>query len=258
VQIMGAHKAKFLGSAVISLCLITILAGCGSTPEPEPTSSEPAPENSPSTPTEQVPDPDADVLFTITANVRAVDGRTIAISMAAHTPIASTDAAAADLREEFLGVCGAGNGAQPITEDYLEENGSTLMRIELASNSPGLTFASPIDLFFGSPYFAQSATGEGITPEPGGQPCFYGFAWATSGEARGIADFENSDGVPDTSQWLFGRYGFSVHPSSGATIEACKVTMTELGQKNVPTDAPGWDPSSAGDGISCGIGYVGE
>lgn len=255
---MGAHKAKLLSSAVLSLCLVAILAGCGGTPEPGPAASEPAPEDTPSAPPEEQPDPNADLLFTITANVRAVDGRTIGISMAAHMPIASTDPEAADLRSEFLSVCGAGNGAQPIDETYLEENGSTLMKIEFASNSPGLTFASPIDLFFGSPYFAQSATGDGITPEPGGQPCFYGFAWATSGEAHGVADFENSDGVPDPGQWLFGRYGFSVAPDSGATIEACQVTMTELGQKNVPVDAPGWDPSSAGDGISCGIGYVGE
>jgi hypothetical protein len=162
------------------------------------------------------------------------------------------------LRAQFLSVCGAGTGAQPITEQYLEDNGSTLVRIELASSAPDLTFASPIDLFFGSPYFAQSASGSGITPEPGGQPCFYGFSWAKSGDARGVADFENSDGVPDLNQWQFGRYGFSVNPSSGATIEACKVTLTELGMKNNLTDAPGWDPSTAGDGISCSIGYVGE
>ncbi|GAA3733615.1 hypothetical protein GCM10022239_07280 [Leifsonia bigeumensis] len=255
---MGAHKAKLLSSAVLSLCLITVLAGCGGTLKPAPTSSEPAPESSPSTPTDPEPDPNADVLFTITANVRAVDGRTIAISMAAHAPLASTDAAAADLRTEFLGVCGAGNGAQPITEEYLADNGSTLMRVDLASSEPGLTFAAPIDLFFGSPYFAQSATGDGITPEPGGQPCFYGFAWANSGEARGIADFENADGAPDPNQWHFGHYGFAVDPASGTTIEACKVTITEVGLKSGVMDVDGWDPSLAATGISCGIGYSGE
>ncbi len=255
---MGASRTRLLGGAAFSLGLVVLLAGCGSTPEPTPTSSEPETEVSPSAPGEQEPDPSADVLFTITANVRAVDGRTIGISMAAHTPLASTDPAAAALRDEFLGVCGTGNGIQPITPEYLEENGSTLMRVEFAANTPDLTFAAPIDLFFGSPYFAQSATGSGITPEPGGRPCFYGFAWATSGDARGIADFETAEGVPNPNQWFYGHYGFSVNPSSGATIEACKVTITTLGLKSGVTDVEGWDPSLAATGISCGIGYSGE
>lgn len=254
---MGVPQVRLMGSAIAVAILVAGLAGCAAEPAPAPSDSGPA-SVSPSPSGEPEPDPNADILFTITANVRAVDGRTIGISMAAHAPIASTDPDAADLRAQFLSVCGAGNGAQPITEQYLEENGSTLMRVEFAANTPDLTFATPIELFFGSPYFAQSASGSGISADAGGQPCFYGFSWAKSGDARGVADFENSDGVPDLGQWQFGRYGFSVNPSSGATIEACKVTLTELGMKNNLTDAPGWDPTNAGDGISCSIGYVGE
>lgn len=254
---MGVPFIRLAGTSVAAVMLVVGLTGCGGEATPEPSDSG-AVSESPSPSAEPTTDPNADVLFTITANVRAVDGRTIGISMAAHAPLASTDDAAADIRAQFLSVCGAGTGAQPITEQYLEENGSTLVRISLASTTPDLTFASPIQLFFGSPYFAQSASGAGITPSQGGQVCFNGFDWSKSGDARGVADFENSDGVPDFSQWHFGRYGFSVDPNSGATIEACKVTISEIGMKDNLSDAPGWDPTSAGDGISCTIGYVGE
>ncbi len=255
---MGASRVKLVGVAFLAIGLVAGLSGCGGTAEPAPASTEPTIEDTPSAPPDEQVDPSADVLFTITANVRAVDGRTIGISMAAHAPIASTDPDAAEIREEFLGVCGAGNGAQPMTAEYLADNGSTLMRLEFSSNAPDLTFAAPIDLFFGSPYFATSAVGDGITPEPGGQPCYYGFAWATSGEARGVADFENADGVPDVNQWFYGHYGFAINPSSGATIEACKVTMTEVGLKTGVDKIHGWDPSLAATGVSCGIGYSGE
>lgn len=255
---MGASRARLLGGAILSLSVVVVLAGCGGTAQPAPASTEPNVENTPSAPPAEQVDPNADVLFTITANVRAVDGRTIGISMAAHAPIASTDPDAAEIRQDLISECGAGNGAQPITAEYLAENGSTLVRLEFAANTPDLTFAAPIDLFFGNPYFATSATGAGITPEPGGQPCYYGFAWATSGEARGVANFENVDGVPDLNQWFYGHYGFSVNPSSGTTIEACKVTMTELGLKSGVDQVDGWDPSRAATGISCGIGYSGE
>ncbi|MEO6942611.1 MAG: hypothetical protein ABI238_01755 [Terrimesophilobacter sp.] len=254
---MGAPLFRIAGSTAAAIVLVSMLAGCGGTPAPAPSNSV-LPSPSPSTSAGPSINPSADILFTITANVRAVDGRTIGVSMAAHAPLASTDPAAADLRTKFLSVCSAGTGAQPITDQYLSDNGSTLMGIDLASTAPGLAFATPINLFFGSPYFAQAAIGNGITPAPGGQTCFSGFSWSKSGEAHGVGDFENSDGVPDLNQWHFGRFGFSVDPSSGATIEACKVTITEAGMKNGTGAAPGWNPAGAGDGISCMIGYVGE
>lgn len=255
---MGASRVRLVIGALSALCVVVLLAGCGGEAAPAPEPSETAVEDSPTPSADPEPNPNADLLFTITANVRAVDGRTVGISMAAHEPIASTDPEAAGLVSELLSVCSAGNGAQPITELYLKDNGSVLMRIQLSTNTPGLQFASPIDLFFGSPYFAQSATGDGLTPEPDGQACFYGYSWTTSGDAQGIADFENPDGVPDVSQWVFGHYGFSVNPSFGATIEACIVTMTDLGMKSGVNEVDGWDVSRAATGISCGIGYSGE
>lgn len=254
---MGAPLFRIAGSALAAMVLVGTLAGCAGNSGPEP-SEPPAVSESPTPSAEPTADPTADILFTITANVRAVDGRTVGISMAAHAPVASVDDAASALRAQFLSVCSAGTGAQPITEQYLADNGSTLLPITIASTAPDLAFATPIGLYFGSPYFAQAAIGNSVTPQPGGQTCFSGFSWAKSGDAHGVADFENSDGVPDPNQWKFGRYGFSVDPNSGSTIEACSVTITEVGMKNSIEDSPGWDPSSAGDGISCMIGYVGE
>lgn len=127
---MGAPHNTLRGSALVSLALVSLLAGCAGAPEPKPTNTEPSAEVTPTTPPDNGVDETADILFTITANVRASDGRTIGISMAAHQPIASTEPGAAEIRDEFLGLCGDGNGSQPITEAYLEENGSTLMRVE--------------------------------------------------------------------------------------------------------------------------------
>lgn len=255
---MGASRIRVVGGAFVALCMVVGLAGCAAEELPPPEPSETVAEEVPDPSTTPEENPNEGVLFTITANVRATDGRTLGISMAAQTPLASTDPAAAELREVFLDQCGVGNGAQPFTEQYLRENGSTLMRIQLSSDTPGLTFAAPIDLFFGSPYFAQSATGEGISAAQGGDSCFYGYTWSSSGDALGIADFENPEGVPDVEQWKFGHYGFTVNPASGATIEACKVTITETGLAVGIADVPGWDPSLAATGISCGIGYRGE
>lgn len=254
---MGSPRSKLAGASFAAVALLAVLSGCATA---DVTPAEPStPSVEPTTPPIEPPvNPDADVLFTITANVRAADNRTIGISMSAHTPVASTDGSVSELRDKFLDVCGEGTGAQPMTEQYLEENGSSLMKIAITSATPGLTFAAPIELFFGSPYFAQAAIGDGVNPNPAGHTCFYGFSWPRSGDVLGIADFENSEATPDPTQWIFGRYGFSVHPNSGATIETCKVTMTELGLQTDLTDIPGWDPSSAGDGLSCMIGYVGE
>lgn len=254
---MGTPRVKLAAASLVAVAVLAALTGCGGEPTTPTQSTTPSVE--PSTPPiEPSVDPNADVLFTVTANVRAADKRTIGITMSVHSSVDSTDPSVSDLRDKFLGVCGAGNGAQPITEQYLQDNGSTLMKVSITSSTPGLTFAAPIDLFFGSPYFAQAAIGDGITPEPDGQACFYGFSWPTSGDVLGVADFENSDATPDTTQWKFGRYGFSVNPNSGATIEACTVKMTDLGLKTDLSAVPGWDTSNVGDGISCMIGYVGE
>lgn len=255
---MGGHRTRL---TVLSFGLAIAaagLTGCAPEASAPPTTTAPSTEPTAAPSVEPSAEPTNDILFTITANVRAVDGRTIGVSMSAHAAVASTDPQAADLRKKFIDVCAAGTGLQPITEQYLRDNGSTLMRISISSTVSDLTFRTPIDLYFGSPYFAQAAIGQGIAPEPEGPACFNGFAWAKSGTVLGIADFENSDGKPDLNQWRYGRFGFFVKPTSGATIEACKVVLTDVGMKTDLTGLKGWNPSSAGDGISCKIGYLGE
>lgn len=247
--------------AALSLAAVVVTAGlAGCSPEAAPPTDLGTPTAEPSAPPTEAPSEDStdDVLFTVNANVRAADGRTIGISMTAHAPLASTDPEAADLRDQLIEVCGAGSGTQPITEQYLRENGSTLVRVAIASNAPDLTFETPIEIIFGSPYYAQAAIGQGVSPAADGVPCFNAFEWAKSGTVVGIGDFENPGASPDLNQWTTGRYGFFVKPSSGATIEACRVNITDLGKKSPITNLTGWDPSNAGDGISCKIGYTGE
>ena len=254
---MGAHRFSSIAAAISVVGTAIVLTGCGAqvvAPRPSESAAPPSASATPSA----APSPELDVLFTITANVRAVDGRTVGISMTAHPSIASTDPKATDLRNEFLGVCGAGNGAQPIDAQYLADQGSTLMLVELSTNTPDQKFAAPLDLFFGSPYFAQSATGDGISAYPGGQTCYSGFVWSRSGDARGVADFENPDGTPDVAQWRYGHYGFTLAQDSGATIEACRVTITDVGKKYNLDEVSGWDSAQVSTGISCGIGYSGE
>lgn len=255
---MGGQTLRLAGFSLAAAVVISGLTGCAGEATPPPNTVRPSAEPTAAPTTAPSEDPMADILFTITANVRAADGRTIGISMAGHAPIASTSPDAKDMRNKLLDVCAAGSGSQPITEDYLRQNGSSLMRISIASTVPDLTFATPIDLIFGSPYYAQAAIGHGISPDPEGVTCFNGFAWSQSGTVAGVADFENPNGAPDLTQWKYGRYGFFVKPSSGATIEACKVVITDVGMKNGIVDLPGWSPNSAGDGVSCKIGYVGE
>ncbi|MEO7349457.1 MAG: hypothetical protein ABIW32_06340 [Terrimesophilobacter sp.] len=132
------------------------------------------------------------------------------------------------------------------------------MRLAITATSPDLKFQAPIELLLGSPYFAQAAIGSGVTPIADGITCFSGFEWSKSGTVLGISDFENVDGVPDLEQWKTGMYGFYVKPNSGATIEACKATITELGMKANIGDVQGWNPNNAGDGVSCKIGYSGD
>lgn len=254
---MGSTPLRFAAFVFAASIVATGLVGCAEdSAQPVETA---APIEEPTTePTEEpTAEPTADILFTITANVRAADGRTIGISMAAHSPLKSTDPDAAELRDQFIDVCGEG-ALQPITEEYLRDNGSTLLKVTIASTSPNLTFATPIELIFGSRFYAQAAIGDAVSPIAGGPTCFTQFAWAKSGNVVGIGDFENPEGTPDLDQWKTGMYGFFVDPSSGATIEACKVVITEVGEKQKITSEPGWDPKYAGDGISCKIGYAGD
>lgn len=256
---MGASPVKTALGVVGILCAALLLTGCSpdgtANPTPSVRPSGTAPKPSASAP----PDKVDDVLFTISANVRGIDGSRIGITMSGHTPVAYSDEKVLDLKKEFLTNCGSDAGGPAITEKSLAQGGTSLMRVALSSTTIGETFAAPLELFLGSRYFPRTASGDGIVALSVADGCYGRYAWGSAGTAHGIADFQNGNGtsVPDLTQWRYGLYGFTVlNPS--ATIEACKVVISTLG-KNAGLDGiPGWDTSQVIGGTSCGIGYSGE
>jgi hypothetical protein len=257
---VGASPARTVVGLVGFACAtVLVLAACApsssASPEPstQPTRTE---EPSPSATPEEVDD----VLFTIAANVRDTKGERIGILMTAHAPVAHDDARVADLKDEFLASCASDAGGPTITEESMAQAGSALMRVDLTSTTKGKTFAAPLDLYLGSQFFAQTALGDGIIPPTGPYACHGDgiYAWGDSGTAHGIADFQSGDPVPDLDKWRYGHYGFTVPLASDTTIEACVITLTELGKSAGLEGIPGWDTSQAASGTSCGIGYFGE
>ena len=241
-------------ASVVAVTAVLLLAGC--TPEAQPTaepsaSVEPTPE-----PTTTAAPPE-DVLFTITANVRDTTGATVGIQLTAFEVLPYSDSKAKPLIAEFLKTCGAGVGGTPITAETLSSNGSILMRIELAASATGKGFQVPLELSLGSPYFGQAAVGAGIAPADPGHPCYGGYTWSTAGKVTAVADFESGSPGPDLTLWEFANYGFAVPFDSDATIEACKVVLSEKAIADV-AGHPGWDPAGAANGVSCLIGYTGE
>jgi len=242
-------------ASIAAVGAVLLLAGCDAGPSPVVTSTasaDPAPE--PTTTATNTPD---DVLFTITANVRDSSGTTIGIQLTAHDALAYSNAKAKPLISDFVKVCGAGVGGAPVTPETLAANGSILMRLDLSSSAAGKQFQAPLDLSLGSPYFGQSATGSGVKVVDSTHPCYGGYSWTTSGSASAVADFESGNPGPDLTLWRYAIYGFSVPFGSTATIEACKVELSDKAA-TVAGDLPGWDPAQAANGVSCQIGYAGE
>ncbi|MDQ1596839.1 MAG: hypothetical protein QOI70_263 [Microbacteriaceae bacterium] len=243
--------------AVPGLALALILTGCSgpatgssSTQAPRASTAAVQPSASPSAAPK-------DVLFTISANVRDKTGSTIAIQLTAHTPRPYSSLDAKPLISEFVRSCGGGIGGTPITPESLAANGSILLPMDLASSATGKTFVYPVGLNLGSSYFGQSAIGKGIAPADATRPCYNGYSWSKSGTGHAIADFETSIPTPDPTIWKYAYYGFTLPPDSGATIEACSVTLSPQAVKTV-VGVDGWDPTKAGSGIACGVGYMGE
>ncbi|MCY7326636.1 MAG: hypothetical protein LH605_10965 [Microbacteriaceae bacterium] len=248
---------------VVSFVALLSLAGCTSAPaaesEPEPTATvEPSQEPEP----EKTAGPD-DVLFTVSANVRAIDGTTLGISLTGRKPIASTDRAASTLVGAFVEQCVALEGrsvsdvSTPISDESLATFGSSLMRIDLASSPEGEAFVAPVDLVLGSPYYAKVASGDNVQAVDTTDTCTGRYQITGSGSGTAITNYESGVTLPNLGQWAYGHYGFTVPFESGATIEACRVVVSELAEPIVE-DVPGWDPGSDATGISCGIGYRGE
>ena len=237
-----------------------ILAGCtpASTPPVAPSvpPADVVEEPSPSATPQEV----ADVLFTISANVRDTNGGRIGITMTAHALTAYDDPKVSDLKDQFLAACGSDAGGLQITEQSMAEGGSALMRVDLTSTTDRRTFAAPLDLYLGSQYFPQTVIGDGIIAPAGPYACHGDglYAWGDSGTAYGIADFQSGSPTPDLNKWRYGHYGFTVPIQSGTTIEACAVTITELGRQAGLDEIPGWDTTQPASGTSCGIGYIGE
>jgi hypothetical protein len=253
-----ASPARISIAVTGTLLAALLLAGCGSTPSTPKASGSASPSPSASPSASAGPAGPSDVLFTISANVRAKDGSTIAIKMTAHKPLPYSNSDSADLQKEFLETCGAAVGGQPVTAETLAANGSILMSIDLASSVKGKPFVYPLDTSLGKTnFFGQSAKGQGIKPTDPAAPCDSGYGWSTSGSAHAIADFESGIPGPDLTQWRYGFYGFSVPFDSNATIEACTIDLTDAATAVVTGD-DSWNPNSARNGISCAIGYVGE
>lgn len=252
---MQSRLAKTVAGIAGVVIASAVLAGCSAEsliaarPSSTPTAA-PAPQVSATT-------APSDALFTISANVRSKTGSTIAIRLTAHKPIAYSNSKVKGFQSDFLKACGAGVGGNPVTADSLAANGAVLLPIDLASSVTGVPFVFPIDLALGSPYFGQMATGRGITAADPTLDCYGGYRWSTSGTAHAIAEFESGNPGPDLSLWRFAFYGFTVPVDSGATIEACKISLSDAATKAVE-GVEGWNPNAGGSGVACGIGYAGE
>lgn len=255
---------------VAGVVALTALTSCAPTPQPR---AEPAPSASASAspePADAAPsDPDAeqepadDVLFTVAAKVRATDGTTVDISVSGRAPLASTDEAAAPLVDSFVEQCAALGGRSAsdvdteVSAEVLASFGSTIVQLDLSSTPEGHTFATPVDVELGSPYFARVASGDNLQAVNPTETCTGGYQLTGSGGGTAIANFESGAPEPDLAQWTFGHYGFSVPADSGATIEACEVEVSDLAATAV-AGVPGWQFASDSTGLSCGIGYRGE
>jgi len=233
-----------------------LLAGCTTHSEPTVTPTRPAtvaPTVAPTTTPKA-----SDTLFTIAANVRAVDGSTIGILLTAHKPVAVSDPAVKAYQSTFLSQCGVGKGGMARDATFLAANGSILLPVDIAASNPDKTFVSPVSISLGSPYFGAAAAGKTLVPTDTRAPCYSGYEWITSGTVHGVADFESGKSSPNLKLWRYGVYGFGVTQGSNATIEACTITITPLGAADDVASVAGWNANTPQSGLACVIGYTGE
>lgn len=223
----------------------------------EPSESPSTPVSEPS-PTATAPEPAADVLFTITAEVRATDGTAITIRMVGHEPHVWSSPDVSDLADQFLERCSSGTGVTPIDASYLDANGATLMLVDFESDSPDYQFASPIQLYFGNQFFPRAAFTDAVVTGGGETDCYAGATWVFSNDAYAISAFEAGSPSPDRRQWQFGSFGFQLLPDSGTSIESCVKVITELGLASGVESVSGWDVSRSDGPTACGIGYIEE
>lgn len=247
------NSARLLGAFVVGAIA---LGGCATAaegePEPVETSSGPITQ-----PTEGPVSPEpTDVLFTVTATVRATDGTEIEVRLVAHEPRVWNDPEFTEPAAQFLERCATGTGVTPIDADYLTENGATLMLIDFESDSPDYQFASPIQLHFGNQYFPRAAFTDAVVTANDDAACYAGATWVFSNSAYAISAFETGTRTPDRTQWQFGSYGFQLLPDAGTTIESCEKQITELGIATGVGTVSGWDVTRDDGPSACGIGYI--
>lgn len=235
--------------------LALALTGCAEPAEPTPSPSVADPVVEPTAEPTAEPEPD-DVLFTLDAQVRSIDGARIGVRVRTHAPLAWDDPEAEELRDAFVDVCRDGNGISRIDEDYLADMGTSFVRVEFSTDNPGLQFASPLELYFGSVYFPRAGVGSALIQPNNANNCYSGYAWVLSESVTGIGSFENPGGDPDLKQWQYGHYGLSVLPESDATVESCAATITDLGRASGLASVSGWDTDLAASELYCGIGYA--
>lgn len=245
-----AKVSLFAGGVAVAI----LLAGCGAASAPKATHTQ---TTTPSATASATPKA-SDVLFTVAANVRAVDGSTIGILLTAHTPLPYSNPAVKPYESSYLTACGDGKGGIPRDSAFLATNGSIMLPVDIAASAGGKTFVSPVGITLGSPYFGATATGKTLVPTDAGSPCYSGYQWVTSGPVRAVADFESGIPGPDLKLWRYGLYGFGVAAGSNATIEACKITVTPLGVADDVASVAGWDTTAPQSGLACVIGYSGE
>ncbi|HEV7957816.1 MAG TPA: hypothetical protein VGP10_11755, partial [Marisediminicola sp.] len=182
----------------LSVLAVSLLAGCTSADPapvatPEPVASEPAPQE----PAVDAPEKPDDTLFTVSATVRATDGTSMSISLVGHSPLESTDPAAADLVDDFVEECVGQGGLSvsdvntPVSTQSLAQFGSTLVQLEYSSTPEGHTFFAPVDLALGSPYFAAVASGKGLVQVTSNDTCTGHYQLTGSGAGTAIANFES-------------------------------------------------------------------
>ena len=238
------------------------LSACSGAAVPSPSATDSA-SPSPSATASALPDDAESELFTVSAKARASDGTTLDLVLTGYLPLASTGAAAEDLRNDFLGECADAGGmslfdtGRAVSEQTLTEFGSSLMRIDYSVSPEGHTLTSLVDVIAGIDNFPVVATGDSLELVQSTDTCLNRYVLTGSGAGSFIANFQTGEVNPDVQQWRFGSYGFTVESDSGATLESCDVTVSELGRADLG-DVPGWPDGAVGTGISCGTGFTGE
>jgi hypothetical protein len=241
-----------------AVALTVMLAGCSTPGSTASASGKPTATVAPSATPSATPKA-SDVLFTIAANVRTAEGATIGILLTAHKPVPYSNAAAKPYETTFLNQCGDGKGGTaPRDSAYLASNGAIMVPIDIVASATGKTFVSPVGITLGSLYFGSAISGKTVVPNDPTAPCYGGYEWVTSGALKAVADFESGIPGPDLKLWRYGLYGFGVADGSNATIEACKVTLTDLATADDVASVTGWDASAPQSGLACVIGYSGE